>query len=211
MPEVAFVTTRYIDEGREADYVQWSSQVESALAHVPGFIRSEQIPATTGGQPFWTQIIRFADKPASTHWNESVELAQLQAKVEEFTHDTEVSAVRTGESDWLNFGFSTQPGPGAPVKWKQLLAGVMALYPTVVIVHEILSALITIPFAISTLLTNAIAMSLVMLVWLPQLSKVLGFWLMPKDPLPVRTNLGVAAGVVAVIALLTVVFLALFG
>jgi antibiotic biosynthesis monooxygenase (ABM) superfamily enzyme len=211
MPEVAFVTTRYVDPGQETTYTQWSKKIDSALANAPGYIRSEQISATASGQPFWTQIIRFVDKPASIRWQESDELATLQAEVEEFTRDTEVSAVRTGKSDWLNFGFSTKPGPGAPVKWKQLLAGVMALYPTVVIVHEILSALFTIPFALSTLLTNAIAMSLVMLIWLPQLSKALGFWLMPKDTLPARTDVGVAAGILAVIAVLTVVFLAVFG
>jgi len=210
MPEVAFVTTRYVDPGQEAAYAEWGTRVETALTQAPGFIRTEQIPAAQGGQQFWTQIIRFADKSTSTQWNESAALADLQAQVEQFTHDTEVSAVRTGDSDWLNFGFSTQPGPGAPVKWKQLLAGVMALFPTVVIVHEVLSALITIPFAISTLVTNAIAMSLVMLVWLPQLSKVLGFWLIPKEPLPPRTDLGVAAGILVAIAIFTTIFLALF-
>ncbi len=210
MSQVAFVTTRYVEPGRESDYTRWSERAEAALDKIPGFVSAEQIPAAANGQPFWTQVIRFSDKEASVAWNESADLAELQMEVEEFTHDTEVSAVRTGTSDWLNFGLSTKPGPGAPVKWKQLITGIMALYPTVVIAHEILSALITVPFAVSTLLTNAIAMSLVMLVWLPQLSKLLGFWLMPKEPLPTRTNLGVAAIILAIIAALTGVFLALF-
>ena len=211
MPGVAFVTTRYVDEGREADYAAWSSKVEATLANTPGYISTEQIPATDGGQDFWTQIVRFADKQSSLDWRDSPELAGLLTEVDDFSRDSEVSAVRTGQSDWLNFGFNTKPGPGAPIKWKQLIAGIMALFPTVVIAHEILSALFTIPFALSTLLTNAIAMSLVMMLWLPGLSKLLGYWLLPQEPLPPWKNYGTAALCLAIIAVMTVIFLALFG
>lgn len=210
MSAVALVTTRYVDEGHDEEYQAWASKMESALGSVPGFVGAEQIPASAGGQDFWTQVIRFTDKESSLSWTNSSELAQLVAEVNHFSHDSEVSAVRTGKSDWLNFGFNTQPGPGAPIKWKQLIAGIMALYPTVVIAHEILSAIISVPFAISTLLTNAISMSLVMLLWLPGLSKVLGFWLLPTQPLPPAKNLGVAALLLVIIGSLAVIFLRLF-
>jgi hypothetical protein len=70
---------------------------------------------------------------------------------------------------------------------------------------------VTLPLPVSTLLTNAIAMTLVMLVWLPQLSRVLGFWLLPSRPLPAWQNVAVIVGCLAVIAACTVVFLALLG
>lgn len=109
-----------------------------------------------------------------------------------------------------DFGLSTQPGPGAPTKWKQLITGIMALYPTVIIAHEILARLITVPFALSTLLTNAIAMSLVMLIWLPQLSRVLRGWLLPTQPLSPAKTFGVAAAILVVIGGCLVIFLYLF-
>ncbi len=210
MSAVALVTTRYVDDGQDEQYLNWAAKMESALQSVPGFVAAEQIPASDGGQQFWTQVIRFSDKESSLNWSNSPQLAQLLAEVDEFSHDSEVSAVRTGTSDWLNFGFNTQPGPGAPIKWKQLIAGIMALYPTVIIAHEILSALISVPFAISTLLTNAISMSLVMLLWLPGLSKVLGFWLLPQQPLPPVKNVGVAALLLAIIGAMAMIFLRLF-
>ena len=86
----------------------------------------------------------------------------------------------------------------------------MALYPTVIIAHEILGELITVPFALSTLLTNAIAMSLVMLVWLPQLSKLLRGWLLPIEPLPPATTIGVAAAILGIIGGFLLIFLQLF-
>jgi len=86
----------------------------------------------------------------------------------------------------------------------------MALYPTVIIAHEILAQVMTVPFALSTLLTNAIAMSLVMLVWLPQLSRLLRGWLIPIKPVPLSTTIGVAAAILGIIGALLLIFLQLF-
>jgi hypothetical protein len=67
-----------------------------------------------------------------------------------------------------------------------------------------------VPFALSTLLTNAIAMSLVMLIWLPQLSRLLRGWLLPVKPLPLSTTIGVAAAILATIGACLLLFLQLF-
>jgi antibiotic biosynthesis monooxygenase (ABM) superfamily enzyme len=86
----------------------------------------------------------------------------------------------------------------------------MALYPTVIIAHEILAQLVTVPFALSTLLTNAIAMSLVMLIWLPQLSRLLRGWLLPTEPLAPAITIGVAAAILGIIGACLLIFLQLF-
>ena len=210
MPGVAFVSTRWVDQDREADYVARSTELEGVLASVPGYVSAEVLPAEPGSQDFWTHVIRFEDKESSQDWAHSEELAQFLSEIDDYTHDSETSAVRTGKADWLNFGFSTKPGPGAPVKWKQILAGVTVLYPTVVIAHEALGALVTLPFAASTLVTNAIAMSFVMTLGLPTLSKLLGFWLLPKGPLPMRTTVGVSAALLGALAVMLLIFGGLF-
>ena len=207
MSQVAIVTTRRVDHDRVADYQLWSEKVLACLERAPGFISAEQLPAIPGQQDFWTQIIRFSDKNHSARWVRSAELAALIKEVEPYSENAEVSAVRIGDNDWLNFGLSTKAGPGAPVKWKQLIAGVMVLYPTVVIVSQLFERFVTLPFAVSVLLTNAIAMALVMLVFLPQLSRVLHGWLLPAEPLPVWKTIGVAVALLAVTAACLVLFL----
>lgn len=209
MSEVAIVTTRRVDPDRVADYQVWSEKVRSCLQRAPGFVSAEQLPAIPGQQDFWTQIIRFSDKDHSTQWVRSAELAALIKEIEPYTENTEVSAVRIGDNDWLNFGLSTKAGPGAPAKWKQLIAGVMALYPTVMVVNQVFERFVTLPFAVSVLLTNAIAMALVMMVFLPQLSRVLHGWLLPAQRLPVSRTIGVAVLLLAVIGACLALFLAL--
>jgi antibiotic biosynthesis monooxygenase (ABM) superfamily enzyme len=207
MSQVAIVTTRRVDRDRVADYQMWSEKVRACLERAPGFISAEQLPAIPGQQDFWTQIIRFSDKDHSARWVRSAELAALIKEIEPYTENAEVSAVRIGDNDWLNFGLSTKAGPGAPVKWKQLIAGVMVLYPTVVVVSQLFERFVTLPFAVSVLLTNAIAMALVMMVFLPQLSRVLHGWLLPAEPLPVWKTIGVAALLLAATGACTVLFL----
>lgn len=207
---VAFVTTRRVDPDRVADYQVWSEKVQTCLERAPGFISAEQLPAVPGQQDFWTQIVRFSNSDYSARWARSPELAALIKEIEPYTEDAEVSAVRIGNSEWLNFGLSTKPGPGAPAKWKQLIAGVMALYPTVIVVNQVFERLPVLPLALAVLLTNAIAMALVMLVFLPQLSRVLHGWLLPVEALPVSKTIGVAVALLAVIGACLALFLALF-
>jgi antibiotic biosynthesis monooxygenase (ABM) superfamily enzyme len=209
-PGVALVTTRRVDPNRVADYQQWSERVQRRLTQVPGFVSAEQLPAVPGQQDFWTQIVRFSNKDDSLRWVRSPELAALLREIEPYTRNAEVSAVRIGDNDWLNFGLSTKAGPGAPPKWKQLIAGVMALYPTVIVIHHLLDRFLDLPFALSVLLTNAVAMALVMMVFLPQLSRVLHGWLLPSAPLPASRNIGVAALLLGVIGGCLALFLVLF-
>ena len=208
--EVALVTTRRVDHDRVGDYQVWSEKVRAILERTPGFISAEQLPAIPGQQDFWTQIVRFSNKDHSVRWTHSAELAALIKEIEPYTESTEVSAVRIGNNDWLNFGLSTESGPGAPAKWKQLIAGIMALYPTVMVVNQLLGRFVPLPLALSVLLTNAIAMALVMMVFLPQLSRVLRGWLMPAQQLRVSKTVGVAVALLAVIGACLALFLALF-
>jgi antibiotic biosynthesis monooxygenase (ABM) superfamily enzyme len=188
----------------------WSEKVRVILERTPGFISAEQLPAIPGQQDFWTQIVRFSNKDHSVRWTRSAELAELIKEIEPYTESTEVSAVRIGNNDWLNFGLSTESGPGAPAKWKQLIAGIMALYPTVMVVNQLFQRFIPLPVALSVLLTNAIAMALVMTVFLPQLSRVLRGWLLPAQQLRVSKTVGVAVALLAVIGACLTLFLVLF-
>ena len=207
---VAVVTTRRVDRDRVADYQTWSEKVRACLEYTPGFISAEQLPTIPGQQDFWTQIVRFSDKDYSVRWTHSPELAALVKEIEPYTENLEVSAVRIGTNDWLNFGLSTKSGPGAPAKWKQLIAGIMVLYPTVIVVNQILGRLVTVPLALSVLLTNAIAMALVMMIFLPQLSRVLRGWLLPAERLPVSKTVGGAVLLLAVFGVCLALFLVLF-
>jgi len=86
----------------------------------------------------------------------------------------------------------------------------MALYPTVIVIHHLLDRFLDLPFALSVLLTNAAAMALVMMVFLPQLSRVLRGWLLPAAPLPAWRNIGVAVLLISVVVGLFMVFSAVF-
>ncbi|MCX6481680.1 MAG: hypothetical protein NTY24_15245 [Mycobacterium sp.] len=60
------------------------------------------------------------------------------------------------------------------------------------------------------MLTNAIAMALVMMVFLPQLSRVLRGWLLPAQQLRLSKTVGGAVVLLAVIGACLALFLVLF-
>ena len=106
---VAFVSTRWVQSGHEAQYRQWSEKIGAQLSVTPGFVSYEQLPAVEGKQDFWTQIVKFDSKQASHDWANSSELAELLVEIDSYTKDSEFSSVRIGQQDWLNFGLSTKP------------------------------------------------------------------------------------------------------
>jgi len=96
---VAFVTTRWVEPGREDDYKAWTVEIEDALRQTPGFVAFEQLPAIEGEQDFWTQIVRFDNRQASVAWAQSPKLAELLKEISSYTTDSEVASVRTGKRD----------------------------------------------------------------------------------------------------------------
>jgi antibiotic biosynthesis monooxygenase (ABM) superfamily enzyme len=86
----------------------------------------------------------------------------------------------------------------------------MALYPTVMVVNQLLGRFVPLPLALSVLLTNAHAMALVRMVFLPQLSRVLRGWLLPAQQLRLSKTVGGAVVLLAVIGACLALFLVLF-
>ena len=180
MPEgVAFITTREVPAAQQAAYQRWTEQVVVRLEQSPGYLRAEVIPSVAGERSFWTQIATFDSREAALGWERSPQLAELLESAAEFSAPAEVARVRTGESGYLSYGLDLPQAPPTPARWKQLLAALLVLYPTVFVLTALQElAGIDLPVALKVLLTNAVAISLVMLVWMPLLSRALRRWLM---------------------------------
>jgi antibiotic biosynthesis monooxygenase (ABM) superfamily enzyme len=203
----AFVTTRLVDPGYEVEYAEWLVRMQQSLVDVPGCLGSDELPAIEGEREFWTQVVRFEDKSSSLAWSSSPQLADLLKEIAPYTRDFEVATLRTGRSGWLTFGLATPANQGAPARWKQYLAAMSILFPTVVALQYLLAPMLQMPKPVVVLIMNAVAMAVVMLLGMPLLSRLLSGWLMPKGSLPVAKTAGISALLLGAIGVMLVVFL----
>jgi len=106
--------------------------------------------------------------------------------------------------------FSNQSGVNGeqndlgPPAWKQVLAVVVGLYPTIMVQGLIFSALgvmQTWPMPISMVVNNLITSSVLTGLVMPQVSRVLGFWLYPAYRLGSRRR-DIAGALMVIVALI---------
>lgn len=199
---VAFITTRDVPADNQDTYRDWTETVAAALQAWPGFLTSQVIPSVSGERTFWTQIATFDSKESAAAWERSPQLAAFTDQARAFSEPAQIAQVRTGESGYLSYGLDVPNAPSTPAKWKQLLAALTALYPTVFVLTAIQELIgLELPAALKVLLTNAVALSLVLLVWMPMLSKALASWLSGQSR---------AAGMALVLGCVIVVMLVVF-
>lgn len=183
------------------DFVAWQDQVLAEVRKVPGFVNAERIPPVAGAQQDWTIIYRFDSPAAHKCWTDSPIRKQLQAQAPQFA----------------NYQLQEHVGPfagwiphedGAPPKWKSATAVLTAFFPTAVLltytVGKWLPQMGVTALWANLLLVNAVGVSFLTWVVMPQLVKLIGFWLVPSNKLTRRQELK-GIGIVVGLMILTAV------
>ena len=114
----------------------------------------------------------------------------------------------TGLEGW----FALNRAPGAmvsvPPSWKQAMAVLFALYPTVMVLNFLTPLWHTLPFADQMLIGNFLSVSLLTYLVMPRVSQFLNFWLIGPVLDWKNELLGVGA-VVAGLVLFVIIFQAI--
>src|ERR1700678_3998161 len=122
------VFTHRVAKDKVKDYLAWRRKAIDAQTHYLGYIATEFFQPHGSVQNEWVDIVRYDNLDHLNDWMESKELQGLDCMVESVhAHDF------TGLERW----FALNRGPGAtvsvPPSWKQALAVLFALYPTVMV------------------------------------------------------------------------------
>jgi uncharacterized protein len=205
-PVSAVISTR-IKPGQEAAYRAWEQRIAAAQARAPGFQGYRFEPPVPGVQDDWLAILRFDTEVNLQAWLDSPERKKLLRDAEAFTEEFHARIARTGFDQWFPV-----PAPGAspPAAWKQNMLVLLLLYPIVFLFglfvqNPLLSVRAGLPFAVALFIGNMV--SVVLLDYLvPWTSTRFGWWLAPVGPNRRWIEIGGAALVVALYALMVLVF-----
>ncbi|MFM7426498.1 MAG: hypothetical protein ACKO7W_16145 [Elainella sp.] len=205
------VVLEYVVPNQQNEAFQrWYGALIRTAEAQAGFLRADPCPPLfcVGDVVKWYSIVHF-DTPAHLNqWLNSPDWKIMLESGQEILKAYKFKSFTTGLEGWFASGASS--GSLGPPSWKQILSVVLGLYPTILIQGLIFSALGIMqdwPQTVSLLINNLITSSALTWLVMPQISRLLRFWLQPAyRNAPLRTNLIGAALVLTALGMMVIVF-----
>jgi len=176
-PAVAMVFTHRVRSDKVDDYRVWRRKTIAVQAKYPGYLATDSFDPRGRLQDEWIDIVRYDTAEHLDRWVNSPERQALLKELAPLVEDVHAHRL-TGLEGWFTLNRKPgEPAGGAP-PWKQAVAVLLALYPTVMVLGILVNPFMGhLPFAVQMLISNML--STVGLTWLvmPWVSRLLSFWL----------------------------------
>lgn len=157
-----------VEEYRRAHVV-----ITQVMGRFPGFVRSELVEPEAGVQDDHVIVFSFDSRADLDNWLESDERQQVLQRIEPLIQGERTLNVVGGFGGW----FAVQE-EHAPVRWKQAIAVLIALYPTTLTIGFIQRALVPdAPFVPALFVSNVLGVAALTWLLMPVVTRVLDPWL----------------------------------
>ncbi|HIK16810.1 MAG TPA: hypothetical protein IGS53_16210 [Leptolyngbyaceae cyanobacterium M33_DOE_097] len=182
--ETACLVIEYdIVKAKEGMFCQWQEAMQKEVAKFEGYVRTDIFPPVKGVQKNWHIAVHF-DSPANlTNWLDSENRHLLIRYGRSKFGGYRYTSLGTGLESWFSRNLkpdaSTSPPP-----WKQNFAVLLGLYPTVMVETLLFShfgLMETWTLAPKMFINNLVSCSLLTWVVMPLVTRLLSFWLRPKN------------------------------
>jgi uncharacterized protein len=174
-PPVAMVFTHRVAPDKVPAYLDWRRRAIAAQAHHPGYLATEFFEPH-GQFEEWVDIVRYASIKDLSEWMESQERRALLKELEpivESVHEHQV----TGLEGWFALNRGPAASPRGIPSWKQALAVLFALYPTVMFLTFLNPLMHSLSMPVQMLIGNILSVAILTWLVMPRVSQLLNFWL----------------------------------
>lgn len=174
---VGLVISEIVRADRLNDYHEWSAGICEAARTAPGFRARQVIEPRDQSMLEYLIVLKFDTKENMDRWHESTECRTWLDRSEEFIEKRTHHHPGEGMEMWFS---RPDTSSTAPPFWKQVVLGVIAVYPSIILLRVITTPILG-PFNLHpdlNLLISVILLSC-LLTWplMPWLSRLLGPWL----------------------------------
>lgn len=172
---VTVVFSQRIAAGNDAAFVKLHENVVERLGGFEGFLGSDLFRPVEGIQDEYVIVASFASRADLDRWLDSPERRSWLDRVEGLIEGDRTMNVVGGFGGW----FPAHPArPGGPKRWKQAVAVLIALFPTVLVITLIRNAIAPdMNLVLSILIGNIISVAILSFLAMPRLTKVMAPWL----------------------------------
>lgn len=173
-PPVAMVFTHRVADEKVRDYLAWRRKAIAAQTHYPGYLATEFFEPH-GKMDEWVDVVRYDSLKDLEHWMESKERRDLLEELDSIVESRHAHRV-TGLEGWFAMNRPGETAAGPP-SWKQALAVLFALYPTVMALTFLNPLWQSRSLSVRMLFGNILSVALLTWLVMPAVSRLLGFWL----------------------------------
>jgi hypothetical protein len=194
----SLTVTHSVREGREDDFRTFQEQMRGAQETFPGFLSVEQFPPIPGVQESWTTIVRFDSQRNLDAWMHSRNRAKILHLSEDIFEDLRASTSHGGFDGWFRFGQDPRHVDEVPPTWKQSLAILLGLYPTVMILTLLVTEHLGLDLPTGMLVGNALSVAALSWLTMPLVNRLLSFWMKPSATVS-RASLWLGIGLIVLL------------
>jgi antibiotic biosynthesis monooxygenase (ABM) superfamily enzyme len=182
---VTVAITRRADPSRNAEMLAWVRAGTTLAEDFPGFLGVGWVRPVLGSTD-WHMLYRFADAEALHVWEESPQRQWWLSSAQGMVEHTRVER-RTGIEGWFDppreHTVADLTVPVAPPRWKQAVTIWLGFFPVSLVATVTLGQLIAGQNAlVRTLVTTLCLTPLMAYLVLPQITRMLQWWLHGQPP-----------------------------
>ena len=176
---VSEILSVVVKHDRIAEFDQWMKKVEAALAAQKGFLGREVIRPANELAPEYFILLRFETLADLDAWKNSTVLVELREEIRELIVNVHVGEQQYGTELLFSRPVSNVYYPKPPF-WKQVVIGVLVVYPIVLASGAILNPLISgLPRSLGMFFSICLV-SPIMITVMPKVSMFFRSWLYLK-------------------------------
>ena len=162
------------------EYEQWLEKINARVSMSTGFFSVDVIKPKNHRQPEYVIILKFNSYQNLQEWTDSMEYKKLINEAKIFQIHIDKDQQTQGMEMWFARSDNQRYYP-KPKYYKQVLMGVMVVYPLSTAIRVVVSPYIeNLPEAIGTFIIILIMSSLMTWPVMPYLTRLLNGWLYPK-------------------------------
>lgn len=170
---VTAVASFKVRQGRWADFEEGYDRLIQSIGRFDGFLSAQLFPPVSGVQDETVIVFSFRSREQLDGWLSSDERRDQLERLDDLVEGDRQVNVLGGFGGWFTFG-------QRQVKtWKQAAVVLLALYPMVLVINEVLGWVLPddFPYLLSVLVGNVLGVGALSWVLMPQLTSLLHNWL----------------------------------